>query len=113
MEAKENKIAAAALLIVAGGIIGAGLALLYAPQSGQRTRKDITRYARKTKERAGEAVDDVTASLADLVDSLGDKTDDLVEKGKGMAGGARKDLIRLIEQGASKLEQFRARLVRM
>ena len=113
MEAKENKIAAAALLIVAGGIIGAGLALLYAPQSGRRTRKEITRYARKAKGRAGEAVDDVTASITDLVDSLGDKTDDLVEKGKGMAGGARKDLISLLEQGASKLEQFRARLVRM
>ncbi len=111
MQERENKVAAAGLLIVAGGIIGAGLALLYAPQSGRKTRRDITRYAKKTKVRAGEAVDDVTASISDLVDSLGDKTDDLLEKGKGMAGSARKDLIRLIEEGTSRLEQLRRKLI--
>ena len=52
MEDRENKVAAAALLILAGGIVGAGLALLFAPQTGQRTRKDIARYARKSKTRA-------------------------------------------------------------
>jgi len=113
MEEREKKVAAAALLIVAGGIIGAGLALLFAPQSGQRTRKDIGRFAKKTRHKAGEAVDDLTDNICDLVDSLGDKTDELVEKGKEVAGGARKDLIRLIEEGASKLEQFRTKLSRM
>jgi gas vesicle protein len=113
MDVRDNKAAAAALLILAGGIVGAGLALLLAPQSGQRTRKDIIRYAKKSKLRAGEAVDDLSATVSDLVDSLGDKTDDLLEKGKGVAGTARKDLIRLIEEGASRLEQFRTKLSRM
>jgi gas vesicle protein len=113
MEDRDKKVAAAALLVLAGGIIGAGLALLFAPQSGQRTRKDISRYARKTKLRAGEAVDDLSENISDLVDSFSDKTDDLLEKGKDVAGGARKDLIRLIEEGASKLEQFRTKLSRM
>jgi gas vesicle protein len=113
MEDNDKKIAAAALLILAGGIVGAGVALLFAPQSGQRTRKDIVRYAKKTKIRADEAVDDLSASVSDLVDAIGDKTDDLLEKGKGVAGGARKDLIRLIEEGAARLEQFRTKLSRM
>lgn len=113
MEDRDKKVAAAALLILAGGIVGAGLGLLFAPQSGQRTRKDIERYARKTKNRAGEAVDDLSATVSDLVEALGDKTDDLLEKGKGVAGSARKDLIRLIEEGASRLEQFRTKLSRM
>jgi gas vesicle protein len=113
MEDRDKKVAAAALLILAGGIIGAGVALLFAPQSGQRTRKDIVRYAKKTKNRADEAVDDLSASVSDLVDAIGDKTDDLLEKGKVVAGSARKDLIRLIEEGASRLEQFRTKLSRM
>ena len=113
MEDNDKKIAAAALLILAGGIVGAGVALLFAPQSGQRTRKDIVRYAKKTKIRADEAVDDLSASVSDLVDAIGDKTDDLLEKGKGVAGSARKDLIRLIEEGAARLEQFRTKLSRM
>jgi len=113
MDDREKKVAAAALLILAGGVVGAGLALILAPQSGQRTRKDIARYARRKKIQAGEAVDDISATVCDLVDTLGDKTDDLLEKGKGAAGSARKDLIRLIEEGASRLEQFRTKLSRM
>jgi gas vesicle protein len=113
MEDRDKKVAAAALLILAGGIVGAGLALLFAPQSGQRTRKDLVRYANKTKHRAGEAADDLSANISDLVDTIGDKTDDLLEKGKVVAGSARKDLIRLIEEGASRLEQFRTKLSRM
>lgn len=113
MDDREKKVVAASLLMLAGGIVGAGLALLLAPQTGQRTRKDIMRYAKKTKNRAGEAVDDLSSTVSDLVDSLGDKTDDLLEKGKGVAGSARKDLIRLIEEVASRLEQFRTKLSRM
>src|SRR5690349_2454696 len=103
----DNKIATAALMLVAGGIIGAGIALLLAPQSGERTRRDISRCARKVKTRADEAVDDIADNISDLVDTISDKTDDLVERGKEVAVGARKDLIKLIEEGASKLEKFR------
>jgi len=113
MEDKDKKIAAAALLIFAGGVIGAGLTLLFAPQSGSRTRKDIFRYSKKVRNRADEAVDDLAANVSDLVETIGEKTDDLLEKGKDVAGGARKDLIRLIEEGASKLEKFRTMLSRM
>ena len=67
MEDREKKAVAAALLILAGGIVGAGVALLLAPQSGQRTRKDIARYARKTKNRANDVVDDLSATVSDLV----------------------------------------------
>jgi gas vesicle protein len=112
MEDRDKKIAAAGLLILAGGIVGAGIALLLAPQSGQRTRKDIVRYAKKTKVRADDAVDELSANISDLVETIGDKADDLLDKGKEVAGSARKDLIRLIEEGASRLEQFRTRLSR-
>jgi gas vesicle protein len=112
MENKDNKMAAAALMLVAGGIIGAGIALLYAPQSGERTRRDLCRSARKVKTRADEVVDDLAVNITDLVDTIGDKTDDLVERGKEVAAGAKKDLIKLIEEGAAKLEKFRTKLSR-
>ena len=113
MENREKKITAAALLVCAGGVIGAGLALLFAPQSGCKTRKDIYRYTKKARNRADEVVDDLAADVSNLVESIGEKTDDLLEKGKDVAGNARKDLIRLIEEGASKLEKFRTLLRRM
>jgi gas vesicle protein len=113
MERNDSKMTAAALLLVAGGIIGAGLALLMAPQSGERTRRDIRRFARRAKSRADEAVDDLSVSIHDLLEQIGDKTGELLEQGKDVAGDARKDLILLIEEGASKLEKFRTRLSRM
>jgi gas vesicle protein len=113
MEDRDKKIAAAALLVFAGGVIGAGLALLFAPQSGTKTRKDILRYSKKAQNRADEVVDDLAANVSSLVEAIGEKTDDLLEKGKDAAGGARKDLIRLIEEGASKLEKFRTILSRI
>jgi gas vesicle protein len=112
MENGDKKIAAAALLVIAGGVIGAGLALLFAPQSGDRTRKDILRYSKKARNRADEVVDDLAADVSNLVEAFSEKTDDLLEKGKDVAGSARKDLIRLIEEGASKLEKFRTLLRR-
>ena len=110
---KDKDIAVAAMLMVAGGILGAGIALLLAPKSGQRTRRDIMRSAKKVRSRAEEAVDDLSININDLVESIGDKTDDLFDKGKDIAGSARKDLIRLIEEGASRLEKFRTKLSRM
>lgn len=110
---KDKRVAAAALLLVAGGIIGAGAALLLAPQTGRRTRRDISRYAQKAKVRADEKIDDVAVSISDLVETVGEKTEELLDRGKDMAGGARKELIRLIEEGASALEKFRARLRKM
>ena len=113
MENNDKKIAAAALLVCAGGIIGAGLALLLAPQSGSKTRKDILRYSKKARNRADEVVDDLAANVSSLVETIGEKTEDLLEKGKDVAGDARKELIRLIEDGTSKLEKFRTLLRRM
>ena len=107
---KEKTISSGALLLLAGGIIGAVAALLYAPQSGQRTRRSLNKYAKKVRMRTKDATEDLKDNINNMVETIGDKTDILVERGKEVAGGARKDLIRLIEEGASKLEKFRTKL---
>jgi gas vesicle protein len=113
MEIRDNRLAAGALLLVAGGIIGAGVTLLFAPQSGERTRRDISRSAKRVKSRADEVVEDIADNISDLVETIGEKTDDLLESGKEVAGSARKNLIKMIEDGASKLEKFRTKLSRI
>ena len=113
MEDRDKKIAAALLLMAAGGVIGAGLALLFAPQTGDKTRRDLLRYAKKARHKADEAVEELASNVNSMVDTIGEKTEELVEKGKDLAGGSRKELIRLIEEGASKLEKFRTILSRM
>ena len=51
--------------ILVGGVIGAGAALLLAPQSGKRTRRDIKRFGQRMGRSVGHVVDDVTDKMQD------------------------------------------------
>jgi len=73
----------------AGAAIGAGVALLYAPQSGEHTRK----YLRKKAEKAREKV--VGAG------------EDLVEKGRGLYEKGSK----VVEEAGDLLERGRRRVL--
>lgn len=50
-----GKVGALAAGIVIGAVIGAGAALLLAPQSGSETRESIRGFGRRGKKRAGDA----------------------------------------------------------
>jgi gas vesicle protein len=43
--------------LLAGGVVGAGLALLLAPKPGNEVRKDIKRFATSTRDRVSLAID--------------------------------------------------------
>ncbi len=112
--AENNKNAlVGALFLVAGGIIGAGVALLFAPQSGKATRKDISRFAKKAKRRAEDVVDDFSDNVSRIVDVVSDTAEDILDKGKDLAYDAKKDLLRAFEKGQEKLEKQRSKLARL
>ena len=48
-----------------GVALGAGVALLLAPQSGEETRREIARRARRAQDAAQDFVEDVTGTVAD------------------------------------------------
>ncbi len=68
-------------LFLLGAAVGAGLALLFAPQSGDETRADIRRQARRVKRKA-----------RDLAESGRDMVDDLQRQGKSAVRDARSAL---------------------
>ena len=49
MSEQGKQIAKVAAMIAGGAVVGAGIGLLFAPQSGVETRRDISRYARKAQ----------------------------------------------------------------
>jgi gas vesicle protein len=116
MSNRNNSVTVGALMLVAGGIIGAGVALLYAPQSGEKTRKGIGRIAKKARRRSAEAVEaveDFSDHVADMADAVGERASEILEKGKDMAYGAKKGLLKAIAEGEARLEKERARLTKM
>lgn len=52
-------------LFLLGVAVGAGLALLYAPQSGARTRADLRRAARRAARRARSKAGDIVDAAKD------------------------------------------------
>ena len=113
MEHKENGVALGTLLLAAGAILGAGVALLLAPQSGKDTRKNIVRYAKKARSGAEGVVEDFAESVSEMVDAVGDKAEDILVRGKDLAHDAKKELIGAIVEGQKKLEKQKARLEKM
>ncbi|MDI6801323.1 MAG: YtxH domain-containing protein [Thermodesulfovibrionales bacterium] len=73
MRNDESGFSAGSVLLsfLLGGMVGAGLALLLAPQSGQETRKKIREFA-----------DDVRDKATDYVGHAKEKVTSVVEKGK-------------------------------
>jgi gas vesicle protein len=53
-----------------GLALGAGVALLLAPQSGEETRRTIARRARRAQEAAQDLVEDVSGTVADKFDEV-------------------------------------------
>ena len=77
-----NKSANPAVRFVAafavGALVGAGIALLYAPQSGQKTRDLLARKANDVKAKVGHALDEA----GDMVRHKKDQILAVVEAGK-------------------------------
>jgi gas vesicle protein len=113
MDKDSNNAMVGALMLVAGGIIGAGVALLFAPQTGKKTRRDIVRIAKKTKHKAEDVVDNFTDTISDLVDAVGEKASGILEQGKDMAYDAKKEVLRAIEDGQARLEKQRSKLAKL
>ncbi len=108
MNDDAKNIAGAFLL---GGLIGAGIALLYAPKSGRQTRRDISKAARKIKRNAVELVEDTIDSIEDFAVDVKDKATDIIEKGVELSDGAKKEVIRSLDYGQKILEKQKKRIV--
>ena len=63
------------LSFLTGILLGTGLGLLMAPQSGRRTRRQLKNY-----------IDDTTDRFNEFADETKDRMTDFVEKGKKFVG---------------------------
>ncbi len=70
------------LAFLVGGLMGAGLALLFAPRSGRETREQIREYAKDLESKVKDQVEDVKKYTSEEIDKLKDRAKSAVEHGK-------------------------------
>jgi hypothetical protein len=73
--------------LLVGGVVGAGVALLLAPQSGKRTRREIRFLGKKALNRSESIVMDWRRSFNNLMD---DVSEQLHQRGNGKVAGFEK-----------------------
>ena len=87
---------------ILGAAIGAGVALLLAPTSGEDTRRRIARGARRVKETALDALEE----LRDEFDDIKDRAVETVDQVKATARGVVED----VEEGAKAVAATASRV---
>jgi gas vesicle protein len=68
MSEQGKQVAKVAAMIAGGAVVGAGIGLLFAPQTGAETRRDISRYARKAQVQATRWGRAVQSGVKEVVD---------------------------------------------
>ena len=99
MKETNHRLAKGVCLFAIGGLAGAALALLFAPQSGARTRRQIQR----TREDIGDRIEDFRLDLEENLERLVGDSMARVEKGlhraTEIADRFREDLLPTFEKG--------------
>ncbi|RJQ40898.1 MAG: YtxH domain-containing protein [Nitrospiraceae bacterium] len=87
------------LSFIFGGIVGAGLAMLLAPQSGSDTRKRIKEFADDMREKAEDYVEHIKKGVTSTVD-----------EGKGFYDEKKSAITAAVEAGKKAYEKEKDRL---
>ncbi|MBI5025236.1 MAG: YtxH domain-containing protein [Nitrospirae bacterium] len=87
------------LAFLIGGAVGAGLALLMAPQSGRETRQKIRELTEDVRERA-----------ADYAHQVKGKVESTVEKGRGYVDEKKSLISTAVEAGKEAYEKEKEKL---
>ena len=98
-----SSIMADALMLVGGGVVGAGVALLFAPHSGRRTRREITRMGKSMSMKGDMAVRDVIHKANGLADTVGDKFSGVFQEGEKMFSEGKTKILSVLEKGEEAL----------
>lgn len=115
-EREETSVATKLTYLIVGGGIGAIIALLFAPKSGQELRDDIADATRKgieksketaaqLQEKAGEYYEVSREKASDLYQTAAEKAGELTEKAKSAAANTANPFSAAIEAGKSAYTQ--------
>ena len=99
-------------MLLMGLAIGAGLALLFAPQSGAETRRKIVRGARRMRRAAGHAAEGVSDQLGETFDAARERVSEHIDSAREGLASKRGKVGRAMNAGREAAAQAREDLER-
>jgi gas vesicle protein len=100
---EESRYSAGSLILgfFIGGLVGAGVALLLAPQPGAETRQKIKELTDEAKEKAAKYAEEVKSKVTSTV-----------EKGKGLVEEKKSLVTAAVEAGKEAYQKEKEKLVK-
>lgn len=95
-----------------GLAVGAGVALLFAPQSGEETRRDIVRRGRRAKLRARELAEDFRDKAGDAYDDARERVEDGLDSARDAVVRGKRKVGQAVGSGRAAAHEARADLER-
>ena len=93
-----------------GIVLGAGAALLFAPQSGEETRAGIARSARRVQQNAQDLVEDVSENVADKFRQVRDSVEERIEATFDAVDDKRRRVSNAYQAGRAAAREARGEL---
>jgi gas vesicle protein len=98
------------LLILSGVLIGASAALLFAPQSGKKTRRQLARYSKIAGNRTHHFIAGIGDSFDEVLTDILHYGGQGYEKSKQLTSRARSEILEVLDAGKKYIEEERAKL---
>lgn len=95
---------------VIGLAIGAGLALLFAPRTGEETRRDLQRRARKVGDQAQGLVSEVTESVSNTLSAAKGRVESSIDSTRNAVELKRRQVTNAVDAGRAAAQQARVEL---
>ena len=96
--------------LLLGIAIGAGAALLFAPQSGEETRRGIARSARRVQQNAQNFVEDVSGNVADKFREVRASVEERIEATLDAVDDKRRRVSNAYQAGRAAAREARGEL---
>lgn len=113
MDERDERNGSRSLLIfLAGGLIGAGLSLIYAPLSGEKTRQYLRIQTKKAKRKARHLTESTRENIDCLINEIKETTDRIIEEGMELTKEKKAEILAAIEAGKKAMEEERKKIER-
>jgi gas vesicle protein len=100
----EQYLTASLVSFLAGSIIGAGIALLFAPQSGEYTRREMREKAERTIIKMHRMEDDLKHTMRDVMRTIRRTAAHLADEGKDLAELKKREILEAVATGTRVLD---------